>query len=169
MTDKGETFDSSETFDLTVPKTPSPKKSSKKTLLSRLIKSSEKKPKHGDKRLLALKGENINTSLLSSPSMMIMAKKDHTGTSTPITEMEIDKAEYESKLEDSFDKMMNDQKSEKIEGIKASNSKTFIAEKLPSIKEISVEPPKINSDIIEYFKGSQKNFRQAIEGIKSIK
>lgn len=174
MTDVGDTFDSMDTFNTSciIPKTPSPKKSSKKFPLSRMIRSgSSEKNKSGkveDKRLKTLKVENV--SMVSSPSML-MPKKDLTPnilTSTPTEkEKNFEEALNEVHYDDTFDKMVNEETAEKSnENIE---SKSVTMEELPSIKEVSVELPKVNTDIVKYFKESQNNLRQAVDGIKSIK
>jgi hypothetical protein len=107
---------------------------------------------------------------------MMMPKKDPPSTSassSKIHDQEFEDALNESKFDDPFDKMTSDKPNEETIAEKndetKTDSKSITVEDLPTIKEVSIELPKINEDIVKYFKESQYNFRQAIEGIKSLK
>lgn len=135
--------------------------------------------KPSDKRLMALKFKNScnnNVSMLSSPSMFV-TKKDPPCTSTSAPNiLDFNDDLNETKLDDSFDTMVNGKQNvtnvvedEKKSEDPKNDSKSLTVEDLPPIKEVSFEPQIINTDIINYFKESQSNFRKAMEGIKSIK
>lgn len=181
-----DSFDLTETS-ITVPKTPSPPKKKSKGFLSRLVMSGEKKNKPiaklGDQRLLALKHskQNNNSSMVSSPSIMIKKDLPRTAASTsdvPEFNMTINGSKIDAQNND-FDKLFNNNQveekvpedvSEKKDESKMRDMKNSGPEDLlPPCKEVSFEAPKINEDLIKYLKSSQNNLRQAIDCIKSMK
>lgn len=194
LTDIGETVEEMNLFDTSVIlKTPSPPPKKKSNLFSRLLKSNEKFSSLessivGDKRLMVLKSDNRNVSMVSSPSIM-MPKKE--AASLPSAEtslqdvpgkdkMDLNKSQkliimdddYESLFSHSSEeKKVQEQQPEKKDDEMKPIEETPVVENLPppAEKEVSLETPKLNFDIIAQLKLSSNNLMQAVEVIKSIK